>query len=304
MPFAAIQSPDKRFTLEYSVETGGSILSFRAGGLDIFRPYDSALPLAPLNTASFPLTPYSNRIIGGKLEFGGEVFDVGPRKPDDLHQLHGDGWLLPWRVEAETPDSVTMHLRTEKAAHTPYAYDARQTYRLDDKGLEISMSVTNTGGRALPFGLGHHPYFPRNAQTKLTANLPKVWNSRRIVPTDLADTPPQWDFSRGLTLGDDKFGPPSQGMEGRDLLDHCFTGWDQTARIDWPDRTLSLTITADPVFAQFVIYIPAEKPFFCAEPVTNINDGFNLQARGIADTGTVVLQPGETLIGKMRFDIA
>ncbi len=299
-----LQSPDRKFTLEYSAETGGSILSLRYNGQDIFRPYDPATPLAPLNTASFPLTPYSNRIIGGRLDFGGKVYDVGPRATTDTHQLHGDGWLLPWRVVAETPDSVTLELRTQQSAHTPYAYAARQVYLLDNQGLKISMSVTNESGFALPFGLGHHPYFPRNAQTKLTANLPKVWQSRNIVPVDVVDAPPAWDFSRGLTLGDDRFGPPSQGTDGRDLLDHCFSDWDGVARIDWPDRNLSVTMTADPVFAQFVIYIPAEKPFFCAEAVTNINDGFNLATRGITNTGTVVLQQGETLSGSMRFDIA
>lgn len=299
-----LQSPDKKLSLEYSAETGGSILSFRYNGQDVFRSHDPTTPLAPLNTASFPLTPYSNRIIGGRLDFGGKVYDVGPRAASDTHQLHGDGWLLPWQAVAETPDRVTLELRTPKAAHTPYAYHARQVYRLDNNGLEISMSVTNESGMALPFGLGHHPYFPRNAQTKLTANLPKIWQSRNIVPVDVADTPAAWDFSKGLTLGDDRFGPPAQGVEGRDLLDHCFTGWDGTARIDWPDRNLALTITADPVFAQFVIYIPAEKPFFCAEAVTNINDGFNLATRGVADTGMVVLQQGETLSGNVRFDIS
>ncbi len=278
-------------------------MSFTAGGKDVFRPYDPATPLAPLNTASFPLTPYSNRIINGQLHFGGKALDVGPRTPGETHQLHGDGWHLPWRAEQAAENSVTLNLRTEKTAHTPYVYAARQTYRLDAQGLEIAMSVTNHAGRALPFGLGHHPYFPRNAATKLTAHLPQVWHSRNIVPAGTAATPPQWDFSRGLTLGDDVFGPPAQGVAGHDLLDHCFTGWDGTARIEWPERDLAVTITADPVFAYFVIYIPAEKPFFCVEPVTNINDGFNLQAKGVADTGTVVLQQGETLAGKMRFSV-
>lgn len=303
MPFESIRSPDGNLTLEYSAQTGGCILSFRAVGQDIFRPYDPAKPLEPLNAASFPLTPYSNRIIGGRLNFGGEIFDVGPRAPYDLHQLHGDGWLLPWQVAAQAQDSVTLRLETHSAPHTPYIYEAAQTYRLDRRGLEISMSVTNRGARALPFGLGHHPYFPRHAQTTLTARLPYVWHSDKIVPAAVAPTPPAWDFSDGLSLGDDTFGPPSQGMDGRDLLDHCFTGWDGKARIDWPGRKLGVEITADPVFGSFVIYIPAAAPFFCAEPVTNINDAFNLQSRGVPDTGTVILQPGETLRGRMRFDV-
>lgn len=298
-----ISISSQHLTLECHPETGGSISALQFGGVDVFRPYDASLALSPLNMASFPLVPYSNRIINGVMRFGGEDIAVGPRTAPGPHQLHGDGWVMPWRVEAQGESHVALALEAPKRAETPYAYAARQVYTLSPDTLTIDMSVTNRAGRALPFGLGHHPYFPRNDRTTLKASLPKVWESRRIVPERLADTPPVWDFSRGIRMADAHFMPPAQGTEGLDLLDHCFAGWDGRAEIIWPDQGMTLEMTADKVFGAFVIYIPQDKPFFCAEPVTHVNDAFNLMARGVADTGAVVLADGETLSGSMRFRV-
>jgi aldose 1-epimerase len=44
-----------------------------------------------------------------------------------------------------------------------------------------------------------------------------------------------------------------------------------------------------------VIYTPAGRPFFCVEPVSHVTDAFNLAEAGRADSGTSVLEPGETL---------
>ena len=50
-----------------------------------------------------------------------------------------------------------------------------------------------------------------------------------------------------------------------------------------------------------MLYNPAGKPYFAAEPVTNANDGVNLLARGDSGCGTVVLEPGERL--EARFSL-
>jgi aldose 1-epimerase len=46
-----------------------------------------------------------------------------------------------------------------------------------------------------------------------------------------------------------------------------------------------------------VIYVPPGQDFFCIEPVSHVNDGFNLLDRGVEDTGVHVLTPGQTLAG-------
>ena len=40
-------------------------------------------------------------------------------------------------------------------------------------------------------------------------------------------------------------------------------------------------------------YVPQHHDYFAVEPVTNANDGFNLFAKGIRNSGVFVLEPGE-----------
>src|SRR4051812_46394418 len=93
--YGSIESPNGALSLEFCSAAGGSISRFQLqrGGriVDLFRPYDESQPLSPLNMASFPLTPYSNRIINGRLNVGGKTHNVGPLHAPEPHQLHGDG---------------------------------------------------------------------------------------------------------------------------------------------------------------------------------------------------------------------
>lgn len=300
--FTALQS--SRLHLELCPSVGGCItrLDFINNGavIPVLRPYDTALPLSPLNFANFPLTPFSNRIDHGKLQFQGMTFDVGPAFASEPHPNHGDGWTSPWAVESQTDDSVTLILKTKSSPLTPYVYEARQIFRLKDDSMIADIEMTNLSGRPLPFGTGHHFYYPRTQQTVLKARLPQVWTCRDVMmPKDLIDVPAQWDFSKGITISDDNLKPAIHGGDGTALMDHCFQGWDQHAEIYWPETGTCLTIDADPVFKNFVIYVP-QNNFFCAEPVTNITNGFNLMEQGVKKTGTVILNHGQTLSGQVR----
>ena len=44
-----------------------------------------------------------------------------------------------------------------------------------------------------------------------------------------------------------------------------------------------------------MIYVPPGQDFFCVEPVSHVNDGFNMLERGVEGTGVRVLAPGQTL---------
>ena len=106
----------------------------------------------------------------------------------------------------------------------------------------------------------------------------------RKLPTRPAPLPAEWDFSRA---------PALEGL----ALDHCFGGWDGRAQIHWPETGITLRLEAEPLFGHLVIYVPAGQDIFCVEPVSHVNDGFNLADRGVPDTGVRILAPGETLRG-------
>ena len=144
----------------------------------------------------------------------------------------------------------------------------------------------------MPAGIGLHPYFPRTAGVTLRTRLDHVWlPDERKIPEERAPLPAAWDFTIGLRVA---------ALE----LDHCFGGWDGRAEIRWPESGLTLGIETDPVFGRLVIYVPAGEDFFCVEPVSNANDGFNLLDRGVRGTGVRVLAPGEALAGTIRFQIS
>jgi aldose 1-epimerase len=52
-----------------------------------------------------------------------------------------------------------------------------------------------------------------------------------------------------------------------------------------------------------VIYVPPGQDFFCIEPVSHVNDGFNLLERGVDGTGVRVLARGRRLAGTIRLRI-
>lgn len=305
MSFVTLESGPLKLELCPAIGAGITRFDLAKEGktVPLFRPYDPALPLSPLNFASFPLTPFSNRISYGKLHFRGEIYAVGPNFGTEQHPNHGDGWTSPWTLQNQTRNEAWLFLKVHSQKQTPYAYEAEQVYRLDENGLTISMQLTNHSGRAMPFGFGHHPYFSRNDKTILKLNAPRVWTSLNMVPQKQIDVPFRWDFSEGRALSAGNLVPAEHGADGTAYIDHCFTGWHQRAEIIWPDQKTKLLITADPVFENFVIYIPGNGDFFCAEPVTNIIDGFNLMENGEPDTGTIILEDGETATGAMRFAV-
>jgi aldose 1-epimerase len=303
--FQTISSPNGLIQLQICAQHGGSISRFTYKDVPLMRAFDETLPapsIAPdlwaLNMSGFPLTPYSNRIGHGKLHFQDQVYDIKDPLICGDHPNHGDGLACAWAVTHHTDHELVLEIISKS---NPYHYKATQTFVLDDTGLSLSIEITNLSDLTLPFGTGHHTYYPRNDQTILKFNAPDVWESNNMLPTQLVKATGKFDFSQGKILNDENLTPTGQGDDGSAYLDHCFQGWDQTAEIIWPDQKTKLRIGADQIFENFVVYIPSNQNFICAEPVTNITDGFNQMHKGAQNTGTVILAPKQSLVGKMIF---
>jgi len=278
------------YELELCPEGGGCMTAFRYRGLDVMRPATEAYwqHLEPREAASFPLVPYSNRIADGRFSYGGRDYQLPLNMPPEPHAIHGDGWQAAWTVEMQEPAQAVL---THEPKDTPIIYKSRQHFRLDDKGLTASLDITNTGPGPLPFGFGHHPYFPRTERLTLRAGVQKVWlPDDRKIPKDEVAVPDDWDFSEPKCLA---------ALD----LDNCFTGFEGKAAMVWPELGLSLSIEADPVFGHLIVFVPPGEDFICVEPVSNVTNGIHQLTSGRDDTGMKVLQPGEILSGSMRFSV-
>ncbi len=302
MPLVSIE--DGRLRASFLPEAGASLVSLEARIAGAWTPILRPTPedaVASRNSsafASFALVPWSNRVRDARFEFEGREIRLRPNTPDG-HAIHGDVRKRPWnRVAADPsrPGEVTFAFESSDFADVnfPFRFASRLACRLHEGALEMHLSVTNRDSARMPAGLGFHPYFRRSIapgeEPRLAFEATGVY--RDLLPREAAGPiGPGFDFSRARDFG-------------KDVFDHCFAGWSGTARIEWPTSGVAATVSATEPFRHLVLYVPAGEPFFAVEPVSNANDGFNLLARGVADSGVRVLAPGETLGGTVRIAVS
>lgn len=229
----------------------------------------------PSQLACFPLLPWSNRMAPSGFVFDGERHAPAPNRAGEPCPIHGDGWQQAWHVAEHTDTAMTLELARPDAA--PFSYRAELRYILQDSALAVELNVTNLGDKALPFGIGLHPWLPDPGGAFLQASADGVWLSGADkLPATHAPVPPDWRFDTPATL------PP-------DGVDHVFDGWPGLARIRWPKRGVGLEIEADMDY--FILYVPVGRDFFCFEPVDHPINAHNLPGY----PGLSVLAPGATL---------
>ena len=256
---------------------------------------DAALAAAnPLAMASFPLLPYCNRLRDARFAFNGEQVDLSADGNAFDHALHGNAWRRPWRVGLQETNAVELHLLHEPSAeaahHWPYRYEATQRIELNEDGLWVTLQLRNLSDRPMPYGMGHHPYYPRTPATRIHARVRAMWHSTPdLLPTHLGPNP----------VVDALADPDGMSADAFDL-DNNFAGWSRSATIDWPDEHRSVTLSADTSFNHMVLYAPASHPDqLCVEPVSNTVDFLNLGVTADKDDiGGGVLLPGETARGR------
>lgn len=240
----------------------------------------------PLAAACFHMIPYSNRVRDARFAFDGREHTLfAPEK----HAMHGMVRKRAWRVATRTDVSLTCTFDSADHAGFEWPWPIRCTiaHALDGPTLRATTSVTNAGTSPMPAGLGWHPYFVRDlegAAPVLRLPVEAVYPdaSGTCLPDDApVALPAELDFRGGRALA-----------PGRHI-DCCLAGLDGAVDIEWPDAGIRLSLAADPVCTHLVLYNPG-MPHFAVEPVTNANDAFDLEARGVG-AGVRVLEPGETL---------
>jgi len=277
---------------------GASLLAFQGRKGDGWLPLtpDAREPGCDLKCASFLMVPYSNRIENGSFSFGGQQYRL---ERGGEHAIHGDVRARPWKVDEQASDRLCCAFDSaeHERVNWPWPFSARAEYSLEGRTFTSRLSLRNDGDRAMPGGFGWHPYFSRALTEpgepvhlcfRAEAAYPDE-NGNRIPSGPPEPLAPHQDFSAERPLAPDNF------------LDTCCRGYDGKGHIAWPRSNARLRFDCSPACAHLVLYNPAGKPYFAAEPVTNANDGVNLLARGDAGCGTVVLEPGASL--EARFSL-
>jgi aldose 1-epimerase len=288
---AGVTLANAQLRLDVAPSLGGGITRFdwRSDGalVPVMRRCRQVTPdTNPNELACYPLLPYSNRIGGGGFDVGGRRVEVPRNRPAEPFPIHGDGWLARWQVADSGREHVVLTL--DRSDGAPYAYRAAQTYALDGATLAVTLEVENTGRDALPFGLGIHPFFVRDAHTELSAAAAGLWlQGEDWLPVRHVPAPPAWQFGVAYPL------PPG-------MVNHAFTGWSGQASVVWPKRRLLVTVSADTDY--YVLYTPPDEDFFCFEPVDHPVNAVNLPGGG-ASHGMTMLAHGERLRRTFRFTV-
>ncbi len=262
---------------------GGVIREFTWHGEDVLRPTPSGAAGDPFAAACFPMVPFANRIAHGRFSACGRSVQLEPNWSEDPHPIHGQGWRAPWEVTAATATSAT--LRFEGGGNEwPWRYGCEQRLQLAPDRLSIRLSIENLSDAPMPAMLGLHPYFPRAAQARMWARLPRVWLADSdALPVEEAQTPAAWRFE------------PAREVQAVPL-DHCFCGWNGEASLLWPERAVSVRATR----CSFLhVYAPSGHDFFCIEPQTAAAG-----ALGRSAEETPVLAPGMRMAIELRLSLA
>jgi aldose 1-epimerase len=209
-----IEAGDYRATV---TELGAGLRELEHAGTPVITSYD-ADQLPPHSTGEF-LSPWPNRIDGGRYSFDGSQYQLALSEPARSNAIHGLTRWVPWTKTAHDEAEVTLTSIPHGTQGYPFAVQVEVTYRVDsESGLHVSVTATNKGGRPAPWGYGHHPY--------LTVASPTVDDCELTLPVDswlpvddrlIPSGPPQdvtgteLDFRTARKLGDTK-------------LDTAFTG--------------------------------------------------------------------------------
>jgi aldose 1-epimerase len=280
--------------------TGASIAFGRVwkdgAWLDLLRPTAEADYGNSSKCASFLMLPWCNRIKDGLLRFDGQTYPLRTTK-DDGTARHGDVRGRAWKIESQTATAIHMSLRSVDFPdmNWPFAFEAEVAYALDEADFVWTVSLKNVDQRPIPAGFGHHPYFIRPAGDEPLLTVPCDTQFELVDFMAVAAPVPAQsavDFRAPRLIG-------------AEAINHVLSGRTSAVagRLQYPAAGVRLSIKADALFEQVIIYTPPGEEAVAVEPMTNVNDGFNLYAAGIPGSGVFVLEPGETRTGTVRLTV-
>ena len=203
-----------------ATELGAGLRELHCDGRPLITGYQpNALPPG---AAGQLLVPWPNRVDDGRYAVAGTEYQLDLSEPKTGNAIHGLGRWVPWQaMRHEAHEVLLRHVLLGRTGY-PCCLEMDVAYNLSaEAGLTVSVTATNVGTHAAPYGTGSHPYLTTGAATvddcELTLPVAQ-WQpaDRRGIPVG----PPQdvagstFDFRKARTVGAAR-------------LDHAFTGLDR-----------------------------------------------------------------------------
>ncbi|QGK68602.1 aldose epimerase [Allosaccharopolyspora coralli] len=278
-------------------EVGAALRVFEVDGVPYSETY--AADDTPPGGAGAVLVPWPNRVADGRWTLEREPQQLALTEPERGNAIHGLVRHTAWTVVEHAESTVVLNAMVPPQPGWPAPLLTSIGYHVDAAGLTVTHTVENLGARAVPFGVGVHPY-PRAGRAE-TDECTLRLAAGSVVPVDperlLPVRPP-----RALEGSEQDF-RSGRAMAGV-LLDTAFGG--ATPRPDDPDGKVRHRLThpsgqgvelwADPVFGWVQVYTADDYPgrgrAVAIEPMTCPPDALN------SGTDLIVLSPAESWMAR------
>jgi len=275
-------------------EVGAGLRSYTVDGVPVLFGYDETQECHAGRGQH--LLPWPNRVADGRYTFDGVVQQLPLSEPERHNAIHGLTRWTPWRVVDHGEASVTHELRLFPQTGWPATLDLTVAHALDEEGLAVTVTATNVGAAAAPFGYACHPYLTvgeaRVDEVELTVPAQNYLDvDDRLLPVAVEPVAgSDYDCRAGAALGarvfDTAFTGMSRGEDDRWWV-RLRRGERETAL--WADASCGWV----QVFTGDTLGGAARRASGIAvEPMTCGPNAFN---EGPTRAGTIVLTPGESV---------
>jgi aldose 1-epimerase len=264
--------------------------------------------------------PWAGRIGGVASQVAGRVSAMWRGRtmtlPGGTQGVAHDGLLLANAADSADTTSLpdggqaqAVFHAGDFGVHWPSKTDVTVTVLLGSQWIELTVVARNTGDAPEPVGIGWHPRFIifDGNREQLRLRLPgemreEVRDRESGLPTGvlLAVNGTPYDFTGrgGAALGkmdlDDSF-----VALHRDLMDNS-----AVAELSDPANDYGVRLTAlSPTIKAFRVIAPADGNYVSIGPQFNYDDPFGREWAKGADTGMVVLQPGQSTQWEVRLEL-
>jgi galactose mutarotase-like enzyme len=272
-------------------EVGGGLRDYRLAGRRVLDGFDADEQCT--GGRGQLLTPWPNRIKGGRYRFGGGDHQLPLTEPELGNAIHGLVRWANWELAQLTNHTASARLVLHPQPGYPFTLGLDVRYTLSPAGLSVTLSATNLGSQPLPYGAGCHPYLTVGTDlvNDATLHVPAL----SILETDDSGIPTGPPQPVGGSAHD--FTEP-QSIGAR-ALDHCFTGLTRDATgvasvtLTNPKDGTALSVWMDHSFGWVMVFTgdtlepDRQRRSVAIEPMTCPPDAFR------SGTDLLVLEPGQ-----------
>ncbi len=282
------------------VELGGALRHYEVGGRPLLDGFAADERIT--GGRGQLLVPWPNRVAGGRYRFGGADLQLPLTEPENGNAIHGLLRWVPWRLLARSENAVTLGTTLFPQPGYPYRLEVSAEYRLGPEGLETTVTSTNQGDTAAPYGVGQHPYL--TVGTDLVDDALLTVPARCRLSTDEHGLPvgeeqvegTAYDFRTARAIGEEHLDTAYTGLD-RDPAGRCAVRLAHPSGLRGLDVRLAEGVRYVQVYTGDTLTEPGRRRRGVAvEPMSCPADAFR------SGTALTVLQPGDSHV--LRWGLA